>query len=74
MLTAAKSLQEMKIDYDRLGHELNALPAPQSEHEDVQELRQSLEFERNNISRLERDLSDVSEKDRDYKRQTGDLG
>ena len=69
VLTTAKSLQEMKIDYERLGHELNALPAPQSEHADVQELRQSLEFERNNISRLERDIADVSEKDRDYKRQ-----
>ena len=73
VLTVAKNLQEMKIDYDRLGHELNALPAPQSEHTNVQELRQSLEFERNNISKLERDLADVSEKDRDYKRQLEDL-
>ena len=69
VLTVAKNLQEMKIDYDRLWHELNALPAPQSEHTDVQELRQSLEFERNNISKLERDLADASEKNRDYKRQ-----
>lgn len=73
VLTVAKNLQEMKIDYDRLGHELNALPAPQSEHTDVQELRQSLEFERNNISKLEWDLADASEKDRDYKRQLEDL-
>ncbi|MCY4578350.1 MAG: DNA sulfur modification protein DndD [Chloroflexi bacterium] len=69
VLTVAKNLQEMKTDYDSLGHELNALPTPQAEHTDVQELRQSLEFERNNISRLERDLADTSEKERDYKRQ-----
>ena len=69
VLTVAKNLQEMRFDYDRLGHELNALPAPRSDQTDVQELRQSLEFERNNISRLERDLADASEKDRDYKRQ-----
>ena len=69
VLTVAKNLHEMKADYDRLGHELNALPAPQAEHTDVQEMRQSLEFERNNVSRLERDLADTSEKDRDYKRQ-----
>ena len=73
VLTVAKSLHEMRIDYDRLGHELNALPAPQSEQTDVQELRQSLEFERNNISKLERDLADASEKDRDYKRQLESL-
>ncbi len=73
VLTVAKSLQEMRLDYDRLGHELNALPAPQSEQTDVQELRQSLEFERNNISKLERDLADASEKDRDYKRQLESL-
>ena len=73
VLTVAKNLQEMRLDYDRLGHELNALPTHQSDQTDIQELRQSLESERNAISDFERDLANYSEEDKEYKRQLNAL-